>query len=178
MEKYTSLKGIQSLYSHYSNIPIHTLQDNAIYASEIFLRALENEQAALLTYQDLTKYMSILIIERIETVFSGWQNNFKLLNPNHSILDNNHSYRNILLQRIIIGQGLGELFHFSKNTPLLWEPLHNNIYNMIVKSKALPLEAKNSLLENKTLKKDFIMTSNLDNSALLGAGISAALNTL
>ena len=178
MEKYTSLKGIQSLYSHYSNIPIHTLQDNAIYASEIFLRALENEQAALLTYQDLTKYMSILIIERIETVFSGWQNNFKLLNPNHSILDNNHSYRNILLQRIIIGQGLGELFHFSKNTPLLWEPLHNNIYNMIVKSKTLPLEAKNSLLENKTLKKDFIMTSNLDNSALLGAGISAALNSL
>ena len=111
-------------------------------------------------------------------MFSGWQNNFKLLNPNHSILDNNHSYRNILLQRIIIGQGLGELFHFSKNTPLLWEPLHNNIYNMIVKSKTLPLEAKNSLLENKTLKKDFIMTSNLDNSALLGAGISAALNTL
>ena len=49
---------------------------------------------------------------------------------------------------------------------------------MIVKSKALPLEAKNSLLENKTLKKDFIMTSNLDNSALLGAGISAALNKL
>ncbi len=74
MEKYTSLKGIQSLYSHYSNIPINTLQDNAIYASEIFLRALENEQAALLTYQDLTKYIIIhpLCASQFDRKFMGF----------------------------------------------------------------------------------------------------------
>ena len=117
--------------------------------------------------------MSTLIVERVETIFSGWQNKFELLNPKHSLLINNHPYKNNLLERIIIGQGLGKLFHLSKNTPLLWDPLHNNIYDMIKKSSVLPLEAKNSLFEGQILKEGFIMTSNLDNSALFGAGISA-----
>ena len=173
MEQYTSLQGIQSIYSSYSEIPINKLCNESIYANEIFSRALENEQAALLTCADITKYMSILIVERIETVFSGWQNKFELLNPKHSVLDNNHPYKNNLLERIIIGQGLGKLFHLSKNTPLLWDPLHNNIYNMIQKSRVLPSKAKNFFFENGTLKKGFIMTSNLDNSAILGAGITA-----
>ena len=173
MEQYTSLQGIQSIYSSYSEIPINKLCDESIYANEIFSRALENEQAALLTCADITKYMSILIVERIETIFSGWQNKFELLNPKHSLLINNHPYKNNLLERIIIGQGLGKLFHLSKNTPLLWDPLHNNIYNMIQKSRVLPSQAKNFCFENGTLKKGFIMTSNLVNSAILGAGITA-----
>ena len=173
MEQYTSLKGIQSIYSNYSEIPINELCNESIYANEIFSRALKNEQAALLTCADITKYMSTLIVERVETIFSGWQNKFGLLNPKHSLLINNHPYKNNLLERIIIGQGLGKLFHLSKNTPLLWDPLHNNIYNMIKKSNVLPLEIKNHLFKNNALKKGFIMTSNLDNSALLGAGISA-----
>ena len=173
MEQYTSLKGIQSIYSNYSEIPINELCNESIYANEIFSRALKNEQAAILTCEDITKYMSILIVERIETIFSGWQNKFELLNPKHSLLINNHPYKNNLLERIIIGQGLGKLFHLSKNTPLLWDPLHNNIYDMIQKSRVLPSEAKKFLFENGTLKKGFIMTSNLDNSALLGAGVTA-----
>ena len=173
MEQYTSLKGIQSIYSNYSEIPINELCNESIYANEIFSRALNNEQAALLTCADITKYMSTLIVERVETIFSGWQNKFGLLNPKHSLLINNHPYKNNLLERIIIGQGLGKLFHLSKNTPLLWDPLHNNIYDMIQKSRVLPSEAKKFLFENGTLKKGFIMTSNLDNSALLGAGVTA-----
>ena len=173
MEQYTSLKGIQSIYSNYSEIPINELCNESIYANEIFSRALKNEQAALLTCADITKYMSTLIVERVETIFSGWQNKFGLLNPKHSLLINNHPYKNNLLERIIIGQGLGKLFHLSKNTPLLWAPLHNNIYDMIQKSRVLPSEAKKFLIENGTLKKGFIMTSNLDNSALLGAGVTA-----
>ena len=173
MEQYTSLKGIQSIYSNYSEIPINELCNESIYANEIFSRALKNEQAALLTCADITKYMSTLIVERVETIFSGWQNKFGLLNPKHSLLINNHPYKNNLLERIIIGQGLGKLFHLSKNTPLLWDPLHNNIYDMIQKSRVLPSEAKKFLFENGTLKKGFIMTSNLDNSALLGAGVTA-----
>ncbi len=173
MEQYSSLKGIQSIYSNYSEIPINELCNESIYANEIFSRALKNEQAALLTFADITKYMSTLIVERVETIFSGWQNKFGLLNPKHSLLINNHPYKNNLLERIIIGQGLGKLFHLSKNTPLLWDPLHNNIYDMIQKSRVLPSEAKKFLFENGTLKKGFIMTSNLDNSALLGAGVTA-----
>ena len=173
MEQYTSLKGIQSIYSNYSEIPINELCNESIYANEIFSRALKNEQAALLTCADITKYMSTLIVERVETIFSGWQNKFGLLNPKHSLLINNHPYKNNLLERIIIGQGLGKLFHLSKNTPLLWDPLHNNIYDMIQKSRVLPSETKKFLFENGTLKKGFIMTSNLDNSALLGAGVTA-----
>ena len=173
MEQYTSLKGIQSIYSNYSEIPINELCNQSIYANEIFSRALKNEQAALLTCADITKYMSTLIVERVETIFSGWQNKFGLLNPKHSLLINNHPYKNNLLERIIIGQGLGKLFHLSKNTPLLWAPLHNNIYDMIQKSRVLPSEAKKFLFKNGTLKKGFIMTSNLDNSALLGAGVTA-----
>ena len=173
MEQYTSLKGIQSIYSNYSEIPINELCNESIYANEIFSRALKNEQAALLTCADITKYMSTLIVERVETIFSCWQNKFGLLNPKHSLLINNHPYKNNLLERIIIGQGLGKLFHLSKNTPLLWDPLHNNIYDMIQKSRVLPSEAKKFLFENGTLKKGFIMTSNLDNSALLGAGVTA-----
>lgn len=173
MEQYTSLKGIQSIYSNYSEIPINELCNESIYANEIFSRALKNEQAALLTCADITKYMSTLIVERVETIFSGWQNKFGLLNPKHSLLINNHPYKNNLLERIIIGQGLGKLFHLSKNTPLLWDPLHNNIYDMIQKSRVLPSEAKKFLFKNGTLKKGFIMTSNLDNSALLGAGVTA-----
>tara|TARA_B110000438_G_C15815090_1_gene651580 strand:- start:125 stop:1309 length:1185 start_codon:yes stop_codon:yes gene_type:complete len=172
MEKYTSLQGIQSLYSYYSKISINKLREQSVYANEIFSRALKNEKAALLTCADITKYMSNLIIERIETVYGGWKSKFRLLNPKHSYLEKNHAYRNTLLQRIIIGQGLGKLFHLSKETPLLWDPLHNNIYHMIKKSSVLPLESKNFFFENGNLKKEFIVTSNLDNSALMGAGIS------
>ena len=61
MEQYTSLKGIQSIYSNYSEIPINELCNESIYANEIFSRALKNEQAALLTCADITKYMSIFM---------------------------------------------------------------------------------------------------------------------
>jgi len=173
LETYASVGGIQSLYSHYAKIPLKRLQKDSVYADIIFSRALDNEEAALLTFAEVCTYMAKLIFERLETIYSGWQNRYEFLDPDHANLKVNHPYRKALLDRIIIGQRLGKLLDKSREPMLLWEPFQRDLYNNIEQSKKLTLEAKDHYLEENNLNKNLIMISELDHAPVLGAGIAA-----
>ena len=176
LETYASAGGIQSLYSNYAKIPFKRLQQDSVYADIIFSRALDNEEAALLTFAEVSTYMAKLIFERLETIYSGWQNRFEFLDPDHDKLKVNHPYRKTLLDRIIIGQRLGKLLNKSREPMLLWEPFQRDLYNNIEQSKTLTLEAKDHYLNGNNINQNLIMTSHLDHAPVLGAGIAATHN--
>ena len=173
LETYASVGGIQSLYSNYAKIPLRKLQKDSVYADIIFSRSLDNEEAALLTFSEVSTYLAKLIFERLETIYSGWQNRYEFLDPDRDNLKVNHPYRKTLLDRIIIGQRLGKLLDKSREPMLLWEPFQRDLYNNIEQSKTLTLEAKDHYLEENNLKKNLIMISKLDHAPVLGAGIAA-----
>ena len=152
------------------------LQQDSVYADIIFSKALDNEEAALLTFAEVSTYMAKLIFERLETIYSGWQNRFEFLDPDHDKLKVNHPYRKTLLDRIIIGQRLGKLLDKSREPMLLWEPFQRDLYNNIEQSKTLTLEAKDHYLDGKNINQNLIMTSQLDHAPVLGAGIAATHN--
>ena len=173
LETYASAGGIQSLYSNYAKIPLRKLQKDSVYADIIFSRSLDNEEAALLTFSEVSTYLAKLIFERLETIYSGWQNRYEFLNPDRDNLKVNHPYRKTLLDRIIIGQRLGKLLDKSREPMLLWKPFQRDLYKNIEQSKTLTLEAKDHYLEENNLKKNLIMISKLDHAPVLGAGIAA-----
>ena len=176
LETYASAGGIQSLYSNYTKIPFKKLQQDSVYADIIFSRALGNEEAALLTFAEVSAYMAKLIFERLETIYSGWQNRYEFMDPDRDNLKVNHPYRKTLLDRIIIGQRLGKLLDKSREPMLLWEPFQRDLYNNIEQSKTLTLEAKDHYLDGKNINQNLIMTSQLDHAPVLGAGIAATHN--
>jgi len=127
----------------------------------------------LLTFSEVSTYLAKLIFERLETIYSGWQNRYEFLDPDRDNLKVNHPYRKTLLDRIIIGQRLGKLLDKSSEPMLLWEPFQRDLYKNIEQSKTLTLEAKDHYLEENNLKKNLIMISKLDHAPVLGAGIAA-----
>ena len=176
LETYASVGGIQSLYSNYAKIPLKKLQKDSVYADIIFSKALENEEAALLTFTGVSTYMAKLIFERLETIYSGWQNQYEFLDPDHEDLKANHPYQKTLLDRIIIGQRLGKLLDKSRESALLWNPFRKNLYNNIERSDSLTLEAKDHYLDGNNISQNLIMISQLDHAPVLGAGIAATHN--
>ena len=176
LEPYASVGGTQSLYSNYAKIPLRKLQQDSVYGDIIFSRALDNEEAALLTFSEVSNYMAKLIFERLETIYSGWQNRFEFLDPDHGNLEVNHPYQKTLLDRIIIGQRLGKLLDKSREPMLFWEPFQRDLYNNIEQSKTLTLEAKDHYLDGKNINQNLIMTSQLEHAPVLGAGIAATHN--
>jgi hypothetical protein len=120
--------------------------------------------------------MAKLIFERLETIYSGWQNQYEFLDPDHEDLKANHPYQKTLLDRIIIGQRLGKLLDKSRESALLWNPFRKNLYNNIERSDSLTLEAKDHYLDGNNISQNLIMISQLDHAPVLGAGIAATHN--
>jgi len=176
LETYASAGGILSLYSNFAKIALKRLRQDSVYADIILSRALDNEEAALLTFAEVSTNMAKLIFERLETIYNGWQNRFEFLDPGHDELIVNHPYRKTLLDRIIIGQRLGKLLDKSREPMLFWEPFQRDLYNNIEQSKTLTLEAKDHYLDGNNIKQNLIMASQLDHAPVLGAGIAATHN--
>lgn len=173
MEIYCSANGIQSVFSELAGIPQSELNKNKIYLEHTLEFAAKDDRAAITTWQIISEKLADLLFERITTVYGGWQNQFSFINPNNPILISNHKYRNILLDRIVIGQRLGKLFQNPLAQKYFEEPLMNNLAELISKSKLLDERAKKHYLQSGKFNTKIIIASQLREAPALGAGIEA-----
>ena len=174
LEQYTSASGIQKIYSHYSKISIQDLNKNQIFPTQILEKALKNEKAAFNTLREVGKYLAELIFERITTIYSGWSANFSFLNPKREMLTRDHEYRGILLERIVIGQRLGDLLLQSRGTNILWSEVLKDLCEMIHTTGDNKL--KEHFLRNGKFHEEKIQISKLREAPALGAGIDAFIS--
>ena len=86
LERYASSSGIQFIYSSYSHIPVEELNKNEIYPPQILGKALQNDVAARATINDISHYIAKLLFERINTIYSGWDDFFSFVNSSFNVI--------------------------------------------------------------------------------------------
>ena len=112
--------------------------------------------------KEIEEGVTSLIMERITTVFNGWEDQF-IINRK---INKQHSYQKTILERIIIGQKLAEFFN-SQNGKNIFYSIIKNIEKKIMHSKN---DIKDRLIINNTLNSDLIVLSNLRTSPIIGLG--------
>jgi hypothetical protein len=176
METYCSANGIQSVYGNLAGIQQSELIENKIYIEQILELVNNNDKAAITTWQTISKNLADLFFERICTIYCGWQNPFSFLNKNKPLLSSNHTFNNTLLDKIVIGQRLGELFDNPFAQENLIKPLMNYLSKLVSNSKSLDERAKSHYLKSGKFDNKIIIASELREAPALGAGINAWKN--
>ena len=175
LEKCASAKGIQEIYGKYCGKTVAELNKKDIYPMDIREKALANEKAAIKTFEVLAENLAMLFYERITTVYAGWNNIFSFVNPNRAIPEPEHPYIGTLLNSIIIGQRLGDLFHVAQDDNLLWHPFFQRLSYLIRKSDILDDKAKEYYCPKDIFNQKLLVISKLREAPALGAGIDAYL---
>jgi len=150
------------------------LNVSGIYPPQILAKAIEGDKAALETINEVSDNIARLLFERISTLYSGYSGLFEFINPAKPALDTNHPFRGTLLDRIVIGQRLGDLLEESKSTSLLWKNILNNLKQMIIEvddEKLISHYIKNGLFD-----KNIIKISGLREAPAIGAAVDAYLS--
>ncbi len=173
-ERYASASGIQYIYSIKSGIPVEQLNNQGIYPPQILHRALENESAALETINEVSGNISKLLFERILTLYSGYSDLFEFINAAKPKLIKDHPYKGTLLDRIVIGQRLGDLLKESQSTQLLWKDILKNLKTLIEETKNKKLIEH--YLENGNFNNDILTISGLREAPAIGAAVDAFLS--
>jgi len=176
MEIYCSANGIQSVYSNLTSISQSELNDNKIYSDQILEFADNGNHAAKDTWQAVSKNLTELLFERICTIYSGWQNQFSFINKNKPLLSSNHTFKNILLDKIVIGQRLGKIFNNPLALEYLVQPIMDNLSQLVSTSEFLDERAKSHYLKSGKFYNKLIVTSEVREAPALGAGIDAHKN--
>ena len=172
LERFASAGGIQNLYAEIAGKDVAELNRQKIYPLQIAAMAAEGDESARKTFDLVVKNLSLLLFERISTVYAGWQGLFSFVNPNRPALSTKHDYLGTLLDRIIIGQRLGELMDSEAGRAILRKPLLEQLSRLIASAEALDTAAKRHY-ENP---EKIIVTSKLRAAPALGAGIDAYLD--
>ena len=175
MEKYTSASGIQSVYGHYANISFQELTEKEIYTPQIIDLALQNDENAKKTIDEIVKSLALLFFERLTTVYFGSQNLFEFVNPNKEKLDSNHKYKDTLLESIIVGQRLGDYLEESKGKRIFWESIIDELTKLILDADFTDDRFENYYLINNRFDESKIKISKLREAPAIGAGIDAYL---
>lgn len=173
LERYASAGGIQSIYSKFSNIPVEELNNNHIYPLQILKKAFSGDHAAVDTINDVSKYIADLLYERITSIYSGWSGLFSFVNPSKVLQNKNHEYNGILLDRIIVGQRLGDLINESKDTSLLWNQIIDRLSVLIKNNDDKQL--RDHYLRDGKFNVDMLIISKLREAPAIGAGVDAFL---
>ncbi len=173
METYCSARGIQSIYGDLVGFSESELNENKIYLGKILELTNEEDKSAIATWQLVSKRVADLLFERISTIYCGSQNNFSFINQNKQLLDSNHTFKNTLLDRIIIGQRFGYVFQNPLAQRYLIKPLINNLTKLISTSNFLDERAKAHYLNDSKFGGNIIFASQLREAPTLGAGIDA-----
>ncbi len=171
LERFASAGGIQNLYAELSGNDISDLNQRKIYPLQIAAMAAKGDKAAAQTFNLVVKNLSLLLFERISTIYAGWQGLFSFVNPNRPALAEKHEYLGTLLERIIIGQRLGELLDSEAGQRVVRQPLLRQLAEYISKSEVLDAKAKQHYAQLDYI----IVTSKLRAAPALGAGIDAYL---
>jgi predicted NBD/HSP70 family sugar kinase len=175
LERYASASGLQFIYSRHSGVSIESLNNSGIYPPQIAELAYRGDESARKTYIEVTKYLAMLLYERISTLCCGSEEILQFINPNRELLEKNHIYRNKIFDRIIIGQRLGDLMATDIGYSVLTKALLKNLSDLIFLSNTLPSDIKNKYLKDNSFDKEIIVFSKLREAPALGAGIDAHL---
>ena len=171
METYCSANGIQSVYGNLAGIQQSELIENKIYIEQILELANNNDKSAITTWQIVSRNLADLLFERITTIYCGWQNPFSFLYKNKPHLSSNHTFNNALLDNIVIGQRLGNLFQNSLAQEYFIEPLNNNLSELFRNSEYLDERAKSHYLKFGKFDNKLTIASQLREAPAIGAGI-------
>jgi predicted NBD/HSP70 family sugar kinase len=176
LERYCSAAGIQSIYSEYSGISLAELNQQKIYAPQIMEKAIRGEEAASKTMKDISHYLAELLFERISTLYAGSNNPFEFVNPARTQLISRHPYMGTLLDKIIIGQRLGDYLQASRGKNQMWEPMIRHLGELILENENLTKEFKRHYLKHNTFNENRIVLSKLREAPALGAAVDAWLS--
>ncbi len=172
MEKFASAGGIQRLYGEICGRSTEELNADQIYPLQIASLARKGDTDAQKTFDRVRLHLQDLLFERITTLYAGWQGLFQFVNENRPSLLLQHPYLGKLLERIIVGQRLGELLDSPAGKIVLADPLYQGLNALISESTVLDRRAKDHYLP---IEKR-MYTSKLREAPALGAGIDAYLN--
>jgi predicted NBD/HSP70 family sugar kinase len=172
IERYCSSNGIQSIYAALQSRTVEELNHENIYPGKIAERAVERELAAVQTFLKVTDTLSRLIFSRITTLAYGWRNEFEFVNPAREPLAKTHGRIGTHLDKIILGQRLGELLNTNPGKEILFLPLKEKLANLISDDKELSVKTKHYYEK----LDDILVISQLREAPALGAGIDAFLN--
>ncbi|HPC35349.1 MAG TPA: hypothetical protein P5268_03030 [Candidatus Marinimicrobia bacterium] len=175
IEKYVSSSGIQSIYGELIGKSQEELNQIGIFPPQIRQRALEGEEAAIITMQKVAHFLALLFYERITSIYAGWQGLFEFVNPDRPLPQVESNYKNTLFDSLVIGQRLGELLREAQGDEALWLPFVNELTRLIINSSVLDEVAKEHYCPGKRLNPALIRISCLREAPALGAAIDAYL---
>ena len=175
-ERYASASGLQYIYSKHSNISVESLNESKIYPPQIAELAYNGDRHAKNAYEEIAKYLSLLIFDRIVTLHSGSTGLIDFVNPNRASLEKKHPFLNEKFDKIIIGQRLGDLMSSDTGKEILTIPFINELSDLIANTEILSDEAKGYYLRNGNFNPEVLTFSQLREAPALGAGIDAHLN--
>ncbi len=171
LELVTSVSGIQKTYAGFANKSVEELNEARVYPLQIARLAKQGEQAAIKTFEVVNLHLSKLLYERIVTLNQGWKNLFEFVNPNRPRLDADHPYKRKVLDAIIIGQRLGDLFEDQFGSEIVKQPVLKQLNDRIQNSAYLPAKVKN----HYSNLDQIVQVSKLREAPALGAGVDAFL---
>ena len=178
LERYASANGIQTLYGEFTNTSVEKLTAKRVFPEQILTRAVAGEKAAQATFREASHYLAILLYERLLTLYAGWKGIFDFVNPQRPALKAEHPFLGTLLDRIVIGQRLGDLMAQAQATSILWKPLIEELEELIQKSPDFDPKAKEHYLPQGKLRPKLVQISPLREAPALGAGIDAYLSSI
>ncbi len=177
LERYASAGGIQWVYAnHYSHMTVESMNEKGIYPSQLLDLAIQGDPAAVDTFDDVSTNLAMLLFERMTTVFSGWRDLFEFVSPDKENPEKEHAYSGILLDRIIIGQRLGDLIEQSRASHILWEQIKGNLEHLFETTRDLEKVFRDHYCPEGLLNESLFTTSRLREAPVLGAAMEAYLS--
>lgn len=166
LEDYLSARGIAQLYNQINN-------DNA-HSGNVMDRALTSDSSAKHIFEISGTWLGRLIYERMTTLYIGISKLKYFSYPQNINFLVDHKYVGDLLDRVIIGQRLGQLLSKNDRDNPFWHSFIFELDRLLSSSKILDDKVKMHYLDN--LYKDLIQISFLRFAPAIGAGISAQLH--
>ena len=108
----------------------------------------------------ISKVFALLIFERVRTIYEGWDNQFVVERK----IDKSHSYHQLLLDRIVIGQRLSQFFN-SKAGKNIFEQIKTDFDELCI--------GHGGIIKEHFLDNDRIVLSNLREAPIIGLGAKA-----
>lgn len=171
LERFTSVGGMQAVYAEISGKKVSELNEQGIYPLQIADLAAKGDRSAQEMIKLAVENLSLVLFERIASLYSGDQGIFQFVNPNRTKLSKTHPYLRMVFDCIVVGQRLGELFETDSGKTMLRNPVLEKLAELISNSNSLGAEAKKHY-ENLN---NIIKSSKLREAPALGAGIDAYL---
>ncbi len=171
LERYASASGIQYIYSQKSGTSVADLNEGSVYPPQILALAEKGNQAAIQCMDAVARNVGALLFERMDTLYRGWNSPFDFVNPSRAELSKDHAFRGQLLDRIIIGQRLGDLMEASRKTDFLWKPILAVLGDLI--SAHPDASFRDHYLRGGGITPGLIHFSRLREAPAIGAGVDA-----